>query len=71
MVRLVSAYRDRVAGLKAPARLYRKVAAALNLSRVDAVLPYNAPAGRPVAVPSWPEFIRFLLATDRSDYVSQ
>ena len=100
MVRLVSAYRDRIEGLKASLRIYQHIAqgeyiecssvctlvstqsAVLGLDRTDAHLrrvqtktvggqerPQKY-SSRPVAVPSWREFVRFLLVTDKLAYVS-
>ena len=76
--RLVSAYRDRVAALRAPLSLYKKVALLLHLHRVDArlrvrVRPRRGKTGpvitsRAVAVPSWPEFVQFLLLTPPAEY---
>ena len=83
MVRLVSAYRDRIEGMKAAARIYQRIAKVLKLERVDGYLKRKVRtevAGEkkveryskvPVAVPSWPEFIRFLLSVDKLSYVSQ
>ena len=83
MVRLVSAYRDRIEGMKAAARIYQRIAKVLKLERVDGYLKRKVRtevSGEkkveryskvPVAVPSWPEFIRFLLSVDKLSYVSQ
>ena len=81
MVRLVSAYRDRVEGLKFPFRFFEKVASALHLTRVDTKLNYSLKRGikgkvvsfnytKPIAVPTWPEFVRYILSTERSRDVS-
>ena len=80
--RILSAYRDRVAGLKASFEFYKKVAGALHLRRVDTSLEYSVRRKnkkgerylfnytKPVAVPTWPEFVRYLLKTKRSQDVS-
>ena len=71
--RLVSAYRDRIAGLKASYAQYAAMARTLKLKRRDAVLEvrYKPRRGRkgakevvtrrPISVPSWPEFVKFIL----------
>ena len=71
--RLVSAYRDRIAGLKASYAQYAAMARTLKLKRRDAVLevrykPRRGKKGakevvtrRPISVPTWPEFVKFLL----------
>ena len=71
--RLVSAYRDRIAGLKASYAQYAAMARTLKLQRRDAVLEvrYKPRRGRkgakevvtrrPISVPTWPEFVKFIL----------
>ena len=71
--RLVSAYRDRIAGLKASYAQYAAMARTLKLKRRDAVLEvrYKPRRGRkgakevvtrrPISVPTWPEFVKFIL----------
>ena len=80
MVRLVSAYRDRIEGLKASARIYHRIAAVLKLERIDGYLRRKvrkevegerkverySKVG--VAVPSWEEFIRYLVTVDKLSY---
>ena len=82
MVRLVSAYRDRIEGMKAAARIYHRIAKVLKLERIDGYLKRKVTkevSGErkveryskvPVAVPSWLEFVRYLLSVDRLSYVS-
>ena len=67
--RLLSAYRDRVAGLKISYTFYLKLAKALKLKRTDANLPSKKKvagkvAARRVAVPTWPEFVTYILKTN-------
>ena len=83
MVRLVSAYRDRIEGMKAAARIYHRIAKVLKLERIDGYLRRQvrkevegerkverySKVG--VAVPSWAEFIRYLVTVDKLSYVSQ
>ena len=81
--RILSAYRDRIAGLKGSYDLYKKMAGALHLRRVDTSLEYSVKRKnkkgkmsmfnytKPVAVPTWPEFVRYLLKTQRSQDVSR
>ena len=71
--RLVSAYRDRIAGLKASYAQYAAMARTLKLRRRDAGLEgrYKPRRGRkgakevvtrrPISVPTWPEFVKFIL----------
>ena len=82
MVRLVSAYRDRIEGMKASARIYHRIAKVLKLERIDGYLRRKVRkevAGQKkveryskvgVAVPSWSEFIRYLVTVDKLSYVS-
>ena len=82
MVRLVSAYRDRIEGLKASARIYHRIAKVLKLERIDGYLRRKVRkevGGQEkveryskvgVAVPSWSEFIRYLVTVDKLSYVS-
>ena len=65
-VRLISAYRDRVAGLKASAWLYHKITKTLHLHRKDRNINKR---GHSFIVPSWPEFVRYLLATKTAEDV--
>ena len=67
--RLLSAYRDRVAGLKISYTFYMKLAKTLKLKRTDATLPEKKKGAgkatvRRVAVPSWPEFVSYILKTN-------
>ena len=67
--RLLSAYRDRVAGLKISYDFYARLAKALKLTRTDTILPGKKKgaatgAGKRIAVPTWPEFVSFILQTD-------
>ena len=70
--RLLSAYRDRVAGLKFSASFYLKVASTLHIRRNDAVLPVKSkqskqgrrrlkPNGQNITVPTWSEFVDYVL----------
>ena len=72
--RLLSAYRDRVAGLKVSYGFYSRLAKALKLTRTDATLLKKNAAGkvtkRRVAVPTWPEFVTFILKTNARQDVS-
>ena len=80
--RILSAYRDRIAGLKGSFEFYKKLAGALHLRRVDTSVEYSVRRKnkkgerylfnytKPVAVPTWPEFVRYLLRTQRSQDVS-
>ena len=82
MVRLVSAYRDRIEGMKATARIYQRIAKVLKLERVDGYLKRKITkevSGERkveryvkvgVAVPTWTEFVRYLLSVDKLSYVS-
>ena len=82
MVRLVSAYRDRIEGMKAAARIYQRIAKVLKLERIDGYLRRKVLKGAEgerkveryskvgVAVPSWSEFIRYLVTVDKLSYVS-
>ena len=82
MVRLVSAYRDRIEGMKAAARIYQRIAKVLKLERVDGYLKRKITkevSGERkveryvkvgVAVPTWTEFVRYLLSVDKLSYVS-
>ena len=82
MVRLVSAYRDRIEGMKAAARIYQRIAKVLKLERVDGYLKRKITkevSGQRkveryvkvgVAVPTWTEFVRYLLSVDKLSYVS-
>ena len=63
--RLLSAYRDRVAGGKTKYRVYKNMEKILGLKRVDTVLK----AG-PVAIPTWPEFVKYLIRTSQNQDVS-
>ena len=73
--RLLSAYRDRVAGLKVSYTFYLRLAKTLRLKRTDAILPSKKKGkggrGRRVAVPSWPEFVSYILKTETQHDVSQ
>ena len=65
----MSAYRDRVAGLKVSYTFYLRLAKTLKLKRTDAKLPGKKRAegklsGRRVAVPTWPEFVSYILKTN-------
>ena len=73
--RLLSAYRDRVVGLKFTYKFYTKVALTLRIKRKDAWLPAIMegkkkpalsfkPDGRWVTVPTWPEFVSYILRTN-------
>ena len=75
MVRLVSAYRDRIYGLKATYTTYKRIAEALNLDRIDTKLKFSVKRGikgklqtinysKPIAVPTFPEFVQYLLSTN-------
>ena len=75
MVRLVSAYRDRIAGLKATYTTYKRIEEALNLDRVDTKLTFSVKRGikgklqtinytKPIAVPTFPEFVQYILYTN-------
>ena len=74
--RLLSAYRDRIAGLKFSFTFYQKVAATLGLKRKDAWLPAakkgkkRRSARKKVAVPTWPEFVSYILQTRPDSDVS-
>ena len=82
MVRLVSAYRDRIEGMKATARIYQRIAKVLKLERVDGYMKRKITkevSGERkveryvkvgVAVPTWTEFVRYLLSVDKLSYVS-
>ena len=75
---MVSAYRDRIAGLKASHKQYTNIARSLNLRRNDAVIDVKLKAKtrkegktntkeriekKSISVPSWPEFVEYLLRT--------
>ena len=66
--RLLSAYRDRVAGLKVSYGFYSRLAKTLKLTRTDATLKKKTVGGKVtggrVAVPTWPEFVTFILKTN-------
>ena len=67
--RLLSAYRDRVAGLKISYTFYLRLAKTLKLKRTDATLPSKKKvagkvSGRRVAVPTWSEFVTYILRTN-------
>ena len=64
--RLISAYRDRVAGFKASAWLYHKITKTPHLHRKERTINKR---GQSVLVPSWPEFVRYLLATKTAEDV--
>ena len=66
-IRLISAYRDRVEGLKASSWLYHKITKTLHLHRKDRKINKR---GKVVFVPSWSEFVRYLLATKTAEDVS-
>ena len=84
--RLLSAYRDRIAGLKASYKQYTAMAWILHLKRKDAVIEvkYNTKRKvkrkgfvtkeivhkRDVAVPSWPEFVNYILHTSYTNDVN-
>ena len=84
IVRLISAYRDRVAGLKASLTFYRAVAKSLHITRVDRKMQYSVqrrdrkgsnktgPVSywKKISVPTWPEFVRYLVMTNTSKDVS-
>jgi len=76
--RLVSAYRDKIAGLKASYKQYTNIARALHLRRNDAVIDVKLKTKtrkegkinsketiekKSISVPSWPEFVEYLLRT--------
>ena len=70
--RLLSAYRDRIANLQVPYSLYLKMARTLNIKRDDALLPRGSGGRRtPVTVPTWPEFVAFILQTRPEQDVSE
>ena len=75
---MVSAYRDRIAGLKDSYKHYVNIAKTLNLKRNDAVIDVklkvkNKKNGKSqtketiekksISVPSWPEFVEYLIRT--------
>ena len=75
---MVSAYRDRIAGLKASYKQYTNIARALHLRRNDAVIDVKLKTKtrkegkinsketiekKSISVPSWPEFVEYLLRT--------
>ena len=66
-IRLISAYRDRVEGLKASAWLYHKIAKTIHLHRKDRKINKR---GKRVLAPPWSEFVRYLLATKTAEDVS-
>ena len=83
IVRLIFAYQDRVAGLKAYFKFYRAVARSLNISREDRSIQYSQNKSvkgsersiavtywRKISVPTWPEFVQYLLNTKTSNDVS-
>ena len=69
----MSAYRDRVAGLKFSVTFYLKMAATLGIKRKDAWLPAvkkgkkgeetRKSVGRNITVPTWSEFVSYILQT--------
>ena len=81
--RVLSAYRDRVAGLKGSYQLYKKIGSTLHLRRVDTRLEYSVKRKKKdgseywsnytkdISVPTWPEFVRYLLRTHRDQDVSR
>ena len=81
--RVLSAYRDRVAGLKGSYQLYKKIESTLHLRRVDTRLEYSVKRKKKdgseylsnytkdISVPTWPEFVRYLLRTHRDKDVSR
>ena len=84
--RLLSAYRDRIAGLKASYKQYMAMAKTLHLRRKDAVIEVKYTTKRKVkgkgsvvkeiknkrdvSVPTWPEFVNYILLTGYSKDVS-
>ena len=80
--RLLSAYRDRIAGLKASYKQYTNIARTLRLRRKDAVIEVKYKTKRKikgqgfvekeivhkrdVTVPTWPEFVNYILHTSDS-----
>ena len=66
--RLLSAYRDRVFGLKVSYSFYARLAKTLKLTRTDTKLPGKKKVAgkvvsRKIAVPTWPEFVAYILKT--------
>ena len=64
----MSAYRDRVAGLKVSYNFYARLAKTLNLRRTDTILPGKKTVpgknnGRKITMPTWPEFVTYILKT--------
>ena len=83
LVRLVSAYRDRVAGLKASVSFYRSVARSLQITQLDRKIHYTVRKAVPgsnktvpvrywkkIFVPTWPQFLTYLMKTNTSQDVS-
>ena len=80
LVRLISAYRDRVAGRKASTWLYQKIDRTIHPHR-DRTRNVNGRSlhqhrdrnrkGRSRVVPTWPQFVQYLLTTSRAQDVSQ
>ena len=83
MARLISAYRDRVAGLKGSYTFYRTVAKFLQITRKDKKVQYSTHKALPgsnktipvtywkkIFVPTWPEFVKYLLKTNTCEDVS-
>ena len=85
--RLLSAYRDRIAGLKSSYKQYTTMARVLHLKRKDAVIEVKYKTKRKVqgkgsvtreivhkrdvTVPTWPEFVNYILHTsDRYDVMT-
>ena len=80
---MLSAYRDRIAGLKSSYTMYKKMARTLGLVRKDAVIEVKMPGKRrnkkgqvkvektrqSISVPTWPEFVQYLLMTPTSSDV--
>ena len=75
---MVSAYRDRIAGLKGSYKHYVNIAKALNLRRNDAIIDVTSKVKtkkngksqtketiekKSISVPSWPEFVEYLIRT--------
>ena len=82
LVRLVSAYRDRVAGMKSSLMFYKTIGRALHITRKDRMMQFSIHKHLPgsnktmaitywkkIFVPTWPEFIQFLLTTNTSQDV--
>ena len=60
----MSAYRDRIEGLKTTYEQYLKIGKTLNLNRNNVV--YES---KRISVPSWPEFVDYLLKTETDEDV--